>query len=103
MTNIDLKAWAESPKLRRCSLQARCVWLLLALHGRAIAQSDFHAVANVEPAVSAAVLAELMTADLVEMDGLPMFNPTFRALPPEGECMTPQSLPLPDLSSNLIH
>jgi len=87
MNDVDLNRWATSPKLRALSLASRGAWLLLRLCGYPVVLSDFVRAAAITPITAGAVLAELIAAGLVEMEGPPAQNPTMLALPAFDESM----------------
>lgn len=90
MTPVDIYRWGTCPKLREVSLGARAAWLLLRYCDYPVPLDQFMTLAAVTPTTAGIVLAELIEAGLVEMEGPPTLNPTMLALPAFDE-----TLPIP--------
>jgi hypothetical protein len=83
-TDFRLQLWATSPEFTRVSLAARALWLLIAMRPHPMTRLDIVAVAGLNSLETGKLIAELMDAQLVEMHGHVILNPSFSIIPRPG-------------------
>lgn len=83
-TDFRLQLWASSPEFTRVSLAARALWLLIAMRLHPMTVPDIVQVAGLDRIETGKLIAELMVAQLVEMHGHVIQNPSFSVMPRPG-------------------
>lgn len=78
-----LRAWML-PEFRRVGLQARALWLLMAMQpdlNRPMSMPEIGKLADLDKLETGMLIAELIVAHLVEMHGHVVLNPLFTVIP----------------------
>lgn len=83
-TDFRLQLWATSPEFTRVSLAARALWLLIAMRPHPMTMPDIAQGAGLDRIEAGKLIAELMVAQLVEMHGHVIQNPSFSVMPRPG-------------------
>lgn len=83
-TDPRLQFWATAPEFTRVSLAARALWLLMAMQPHPMPMADIGKVAGLDKLETGKLVAELMVAQLVEMHGHVILNPSFSVMPRPG-------------------
>lgn len=81
MSTPIVQWWVTAPEMRRVSLAARALWLLMAVQHKRLQMPAIRELSGLDGAQTSALVAELMTAQLLELHGHVCLEPSFSVLP----------------------